>query len=520
MKTEPQLLLKHKAFVSYGEMAGGDALGIASLVLAAPPILEPTLNCVKYILDVSNAYQKADQLHQDSLLQLDVHLYQVQQFARFLQENFQTLDDDTRSLCKRLVAVIETRLIDLVSVLSSITDPSGKINKLEYTIKGRDAITRLCTQLEAWEGSLNTVLFAYILSSRCNSPSLSLEVSPISPKGQTRWQRTAELMRNCLNDRQPTSLELSPAAIDDKNFTPVMFSSVRWRGHPGPSLIESHNSTASEEEVKDIATFLSKADESVVSILKCQGYNGHTLLFQLPQMSAEPRSLQKVLVDAYSTLPTHDLAERLELMKKIATSILFIHTADHVHKSIRTSNILLLDMTPKSLGKPYLVGFDLSRKSIKSSRLTKTPEWWNAYYVAPDRQGDTNRAYTLLDDVYSFGVVLLELSLWRSFARWRKSSKPPYELKWSRGSDMLRSEAGSTLPLNPEQLKQKFVQLAKETVPVKLGLTMSKLIVSCLTCLDDDGMFKDQRGSNGSDGSSLGIKYIKEVILQLELIKL
>ncbi|KAF4994679.1 hypothetical protein FDECE_13052 [Fusarium decemcellulare] len=132
-------------------MAGADALNIASLVLAAPPILEPTFNCVKYIIDVSDNYKKAGQLHQESLLQLDTHLYQVQQFGRFLQENFKNLDDDTRSLCKRLVAVLEARLIDLVSVLCSITDPSGKIKKLEYIIKGRDAISRLCAQLELWE---------------------------------------------------------------------------------------------------------------------------------------------------------------------------------------------------------------------------------------------------------------------------------------------------------------------------------------------------------------------------------
>jgi serine/threonine protein kinase len=233
-------------------------------------------------------------------------------------------------------------------------------------------------------------------------------------------------------------------------------------------------------------------------------------------------SLQKVLLDAHTTDPQHDLSARLALMRKMASCIFFVHTANHVHKSIRTSNILLLSSDlPNYLGEPYLVGFDLSRKSQQASGYTRTKNWWDAYYLPPDRQGDTNRAYTMLDDIYSFGVVLLELCLWRSFARRRKSSKPPHDEKWVRGLDMQDlSDPQQSKVLGPEELRQKFLELAKKHVPVVMGSIMSELIMTCLSCAENGGAFGKRAELEDKDGIVMGIAYTRQVILRLESVAL
>ncbi|KAH6867424.1 hypothetical protein B0T10DRAFT_554015 [Thelonectria olida] len=500
-------------------MASDQAVGIASLALAAPPILEPLLHCVQYIQQVVTRYREVDDTHDKNLLQLDTHLYLVQQFAGFLEENFASLDNETRSLCKRLVAVLETCLIKLVSVLSSLTDASGNIKKLDYAVRGRDIIAQLHSQLVAWEGSLNSVLFSFFLCNRRSPP--SSKIAGRNSVRPTRWERTAELLRQCLSVEPSSTLRLDASLVETANFVPIPYSLAMWRESPSPCLLETHVSTANEEDVRDVAAFLHKSDMNVVNVFKCQGFHGHKLLFELPSPPSRPVSLQNILVDAYDKPSTHDLASRLALMKKIASCIFFVHTANHVHKSVRTSNILLLSSSlPSYLGEPYLVGFDLSRKSQQASGYTRSTHWWDAFYLPPDRQGDVNRAYTFLDDVYSFGVVLLELCLWRSFARRRKSSKPPHGMKWMRGSEMMDITSSPPSPLGPEALRRKFIQLAKERVPILMGSTMSELIVSCLSCLDNGCAFGDRKELEDGDGIVMGIAYIKQVIIRLESISL
>jgi serine/threonine protein kinase len=202
-------------------------------------------------------------------------------------------------------------------------------------------------------------------------------------------------------------------------------------------------------------------------------------------------------------------------MRKIASCILFIHTAQHVHKSIRTSNILLLDTSlPSNLGEPFLIGFDLSRKSKQASEYTRTSNWWQAYYLPPDRQGDTGRAYTMLDDIYSLGVVFLELCLWQSFARWRKSPRSPSKEDWDPSSAIVESSSQDLL--TPKAMQKRFIELAQEHVPVVLGSTMSKLIQACLTCTEDESAFGERKDLEDADGIVVGMAYIKQVISVLD----
>lgn len=112
--------------------------------------------------------------------------------------------------------------------------------------------------------------------------------------------------------------------------------------------------------------------------------------------------------------PPHSLDQRLQVMKQLASALLFVHTADLVHKSIRADNIVLFQRTDRTqpsppqddredmLGQPFLLGFDLSRKTEASSEREKTTDFHKAYYLPPDRQGDTNRKYSMLDDIYSW----------------------------------------------------------------------------------------------------------------------
>src|ERR1700712_4938021 len=82
--------------------------------------------------------------------------------------------------------------------------------------------------------------------------------------------------------------------------------------------------------------------------------------------------------------PLHPLEHRLEFARKIACAVMYTHVMGYVHKSIRTSNIVVLGKNPnppstaprfpKYLGEPFLCGFETARHDKTTS----------------DQQGDAN----------------------------------------------------------------------------------------------------------------------------------
>ncbi|KAF2191164.1 hypothetical protein K469DRAFT_746584 [Zopfia rhizophila CBS 207.26] len=173
------------------------AIGIASLGLAAPPTIEPVLHC-KVVTQYRNIYKS----HEESLLQLDTHLFQIQQFTSFISSNYDRFDNDTRAL---------------------------------YLVQ------------------------QYFLSTPSSLP------------------------------------RLDSGSVDLVHFTAIPYSRAMFSETPKPILLETHISTATKEDVRDIAAFLQNADLAVISNLKCRGFHGHTLLLSLPPPNPKLVSLQKVL---------------------------------------------------------------------------------------------------------------------------------------------------------------------------------------------------------------------------------
>jgi serine/threonine protein kinase len=122
----------------------------------------------------------------------------------------------------------------------------------------------------------------------------------------------------------------------------------------------------------------------------------------------------KELLDSRTSLPT--LEERYRAAYSLSLSLAIIHTAEWLHKSIRSHNVLL----PKQQGRvvwsrPYLVGFEYSRPD-KPGELSEKAEESARYnlYRHLQSQGTPSESFRKAFDMYSLGVVMLEIGLWRS----------------------------------------------------------------------------------------------------------
>jgi serine/threonine protein kinase len=160
-----------------------------------------------------------------------------------------------------------------------------------------------------------------------------------------------------------------------------------------------------------------------------------------------------------------------------------------VHKSIRSSNILLTYSAPPSasptiasltsspdpstvlqategpqIGTPYLVGFSYARRGTARSTGSSRAEWRKEIYRHPERQAaelgvDPEVYYKPYHDLYSLGVVLLELGLWERL-------ETAYDTKLKRAT--------------PNQRKGRLIDLANTYLPLKVGSTFARIVRGCL----------------------------------------
>ena len=133
------------------------------------------------------------------------------------------------------------------------------------------------------------------------------------------------------------------------------------------------NNDRNVKEVRNLARILAEVDPDTFGLLKCRGVMkvvspkqgtstvklplDFKLIFSHPPNLHEPRSLRCIL----SSGEQYPLEERLGLAKKLASSVLFVHTVHFVHKNIRPETIIVFKNEQSKIGAPYLAGFEQFR---------------------------------------------------------------------------------------------------------------------------------------------------------------
>lgn len=276
--------------------------------------------------------------------------------------------------------------------------------------------------------------------------------------------------------------------------------------------------------VRDVARILRHADPKMMGILESRGFskieskNRFDLHFRQPEGWERPQSLRSLLKKS-SKGPRHSLNQRIELARMLASAVFYIHSCDFVHKNIRPDNVIVFDPVsenidpslakyhqfPRSLGKPFLIGYDGVRKAEAASLRIRTDEWQKSVYLSPERQRlNVGDEFTMAHDVYSLGVLLLEVALWEDFTTPICAKR----LFWQKGTQQLKA---------PEELRASLVMSAETDIPRLLGTKYADAVVACLIGLKEDdspGFLTDK------DGVIKGTAYIIQVMKRLETISL
>lgn len=335
------------------------------------------------------------------------------------------------------------------------------------------------------------------------------------------------------------SIFLPPAQFDHHQSIPYTNAKAARRGDRW-YIVESRTCRHEMQElmtddIRDLATKLSRADPLTFGLLNCKGAMRVTdprqpsrvlsfdLVFRIPDGMEIPRSLRQTL----TLYPRHSgagpsVTRRVRMAQELAKSVSYVHTFKFVHKNINPESVLLLEDLESSHSATFLVGFDHFRSAGGATSLQGDGAWYRDIYRHPTRQGEyPEDSYCMQHDIYSLGVCLLEVGLWESFVDYPSATPRPggpvsdfmVRIQGSGGAAQ-----GSDMGVRGMlfEAKEFMEQLAKEKLPQAMGERYSQVVLSCLTCLDegneDFGGDTAQQAAIDPEGILLGVQF-NELIL-------
>jgi hypothetical protein len=295
---------------------------------------------------------------------------------------------------------------------------------------------------------------------------------------------------------------------------------------------------ALEEDVRDLTRKLSRADPFVFGLLSCKGAirvfdSAHRdiaafdLVFRAPEGSKSLQSLRQTLLDSDANAPI-SISRRVRFAQELAKSVSYVHTFDFVHKSICPESVLIFADPELARNPTFLVGFGEFRSAGGGTIMMGDDAWERNIYRHPARQGTNPKdSYKMQHDIYSLGVCLLELGLWASFVDYGEDDPPLPKygqlhrdfVAWAKTASVELEEQppnvaylGSTAIL----LKQYLLKLARTALLQRMGEIYAEVVVTCLTCLDENNDdFGEEAEFIDADEVLVGVRFIEKVLGRL-----
>ncbi|XDG04571.1 hypothetical protein ABKA04_004186 [Annulohypoxylon sp. FPYF3050] len=434
------------------------------------------------------------------------------------------------------------------SILGGIVNPSfvydtsggelSKVERLRYA-KKKENLDNAIDALETWQQISDPSWFLIMkMSNRgiddalIGEPKIEESIPAVSAI-RIGSQKASPTNSNA------TQLELSDTYLNAITIEDVMFSDVKLANNVDSDraniyVLDVVGSTAAglEADTKkatgDLARRLQHNEPLTFALLSCKGFvvekgissifgspANFTLVFQVPPSLTNPRSLRHDLLGAR----LDSLSQRFSIARQLARSVTYVHVFGFVHKNIRPENVLEFSGQATEMPSTFLVGFKDFR--MVEGRTSKRGD--NALeknlYRHPERQGVVPRnKFRMQHDIYSLGVCLLEIGLWQSFIQYdHQNEKSKISEEFKVLCDVPGENMARFLLLS---VKDRLVELARSKLREQMGDQYSRIVETCLTCLDPDNTdFGDPREFGDEDEIRVGVRYIEKVLQRLDSLR-
>ncbi|CAZ84669.1 unnamed protein product [Tuber melanosporum] len=450
--------------------------------------------------------------------------YQLATVQSSSEEVHQVLTDHIAELLNKL----QFYLFTACKNLEKLKDKKGRTKVIKFAIFLKGSLGKDVSALERWRDMFSSTF--YMLSVPKNPALdhiLSMELQKSQPDGSA--VAAVNAIRDVLADeptKQLKSVWLDPMIM--RLPTPIGYSGAH-------NILDNTTNTRYIMETitvdpgrrdynrldKDVTKLASVLRESngVPGVLACKGVvrkqrsdgapEKFEFILEMPHgLDESPECLRTIL--QRSTNEPHPLDERVFLTKQIAKAALSVHNLNFVHKNMRPENILVFPNPGKTLGIPFLVGFQMFRSADGITYRAGDESWSSNLYRHPSRQGTLpDNGYRMQHDIYSLGVILLEIGLWSPFVN--EEGEPAAAL-----SQIVHTLQDKDQRTRATRIKEVLMAMAYKYLPPKIGSKYTDIVISCLTCLDRDSELGSESEFLDDDGTLVGVRYTQQILGVLE----
>jgi serine/threonine protein kinase len=195
-------------------------------------------------------------------------------------------------------------------------------------------------------------------------------------------------------------------------------------------------------------------------------------LFQLPtnaDVTFSPVTLHAYLKgDKFNgkSIPLPTFGERIRLARSLAFSMIELHNAGILHKSLHSGNVLFFPARVTntiSVSESYIGGFEISRPDQDGELSIDIEGGSFDIYKHPELRDPSNElqgrpGFDRKHDVYSLGLILLEIGVWQ-----------PLQNFFNR-------------KLSPFESARKVLSIACTNLPHQMGRSYCEAVVECIDC--------------------------------------
>ncbi|KAF7518467.1 hypothetical protein PCG10_010730 [Penicillium crustosum] len=431
--------------------------------------------------------------------------------------------------------VIETLQVILLAAVSKFSEvyirniSAASFPKKARAIYLKKDLQKVVNDLEEWQRRFDP---SWYLISRIAEPKVDLELERSTQASDPHTLRLSKIRHAIQQSSSESSGSSTSIFVNSDTIGSSLESIPRSTAYLSSftidgrlALLDSANfagdapSPVKKTHIRDMARLLLNVDPMSFGLLKCEGVVERSssqdfqfqFIFEVPQGLTSPKSLRNIILEK----PQCSLSKRVQLALQLARSVMFVHTTGFVHKNIRPETIIVFTQEGQDLGPSFLIGFEQIRRADSHTNRLGDLNWERNIYRHPVRQGlRLEETFTMQHDIYSLGVCLLELALWHSFVHIENGTTTPWE-----ELDIARYFGEKDARTRGFAVKHQLVALVKDRLPSLVGDRYTDVVLACLRCLDhgDDNIFTSRdAGIKDKDGMIVGVRYIENILSQLE----
>ena len=222
------------------------------------------------------------------------------------------------------------------------------------------------------------------------------------------------------------------------------------------------------------------------------------LVYEKPE-GTSPTARAVSLLDLLTIGAKPSLTARIKLAHAVASSLLYLHAVDWLHKGLRSDSILFFASPgdEPDYANPTLAGFDYARPDRSGEQTDPLPEnsEHDIYRHPSSLHGTTSRSRKSYD-VYSLGIVLVEIAHWK---RIDEIVKIPEDAKAAQRT--IRNMR--TVLLRDDSQKE---------IEALIGDKYSRVVRTCLTS-DDESEDDDDDFEAGTVSGAQSLQFFMEEVV-------